>query len=145
MPQEHCPSQFPRNQSDLQNCFFSPTKTLFTIINEIKEAKTSKHERDAALWCSVTAGLNMTSTHSPKCHSINVTCTPLRTPSYPGKLGELRKVTHWPHLSELQFVSEAPNELQNGLLPPANSTIWPPLQRARNKNLKLCSTYRLHK
>lgn len=28
-------------------------------------------------------------------------------PSYPGKLEEL---TQWPHLSELQFMSEAPNE-----------------------------------
>lgn len=27
-------------------------------------------------------------------------------------------MTHWPHLSELQFVSEAPNELWNRLLLP---------------------------
>lgn len=49
-------------------------------------------------------------------------------PSYPGKLNDFSKMTHWPHLSELQFMSQAPNELQNRPLPSANSTIWPPLQ-----------------
>lgn len=43
-----------------------------------------------------------------------------------------------------QFVSEALNELQYSRLLPANSAVWPPLRRARDKSLKLHSPYKLH-